>query len=440
MHRFHLPSAVTCGTIPRGKVGAAIDGTTLSPLATRPDMSKEAEFEQQLRDALHHLYDYPYLQRHPLAVQCFPDAEEGGLRRAHRFNRLLLESIEELNPPGASPADTSRARFYTLLVYRYVDERPLPEIMRDMGCSRSQFFREQQKAITLLASTLREKLERDVLSPARSSDLLDSEASRVLGQREAVDPAETVRGVLAVMRPVAEQRGVTVDCDLDQPLPSMYGSRTLLRQVLLRALSDLFSREDVRRVGVLVRGERDRLTMQFHCTTSGPGPALDGTATAEPELGLVRRLVEMMGGHWQDAAQRGQERVYAFDLPVSAPPVLLVIDDNEGIFAAFQGFVAGHGYKVVGARNATDALRLARELHPAAITLDIMMPSQDGWEILQALKADPDTRAIPVIICSVLDDPHLARALGAAAYLQKPIGQRDLLDALRALTGPLGTG
>ncbi len=403
-------------------------------------MSKQDEFEQQLRDALHHLYDYPYLQKHPLAIQYWPNAEEEGLRRAHRFNRLLLEAIEELNPPGTSPADTSRARFYTLLVHRYVDERPLPEIMRDMGCSRSQFFREQQKAITLLASTLRERLERDVLSPARPSGLLDSEASRVLGQREAVDPAETVRGVLAVMRPVAEQRGVTVDCDLDQPLPSMYGSRTLLRQVLLRALSDLFSREGVRRVHVCARGERDRLTVQFRCTVSGPTPGPGGTVAAEPELGLVRRLVEMMGGHWQEATLRRQEHIYAFDLPVSAPRVLLVIDDNEGIIVAFEGFVAGHGYKVIGARNAADAVRLARELRPAAITLDIMMPSQDGWEILQTLKADPETRAIPVIICSVLDDPQLAHALGAAAYLQKPITQRDLLDALRALTVPLGTG
>ena len=81
--------------------------------------------------------------------------------------------------------------------------------------------------------------------------------------------------------------------------------------------------------------------------------------------------------------------------------------------------------------------RLAREVLPAAITLDIMMPNQDGWEILQALKSDPATRSIPVIICSVLEDPELAHSLGAAAYLQKPISQAALLDVLGELPGGL---
>lgn len=61
------------------------------------------------------------------------------------------------------------------------------------------------------------------------------------------------------------------------------------------------------------------------------------------------------------------------------------------------------------------------------------MPSQDGWEILEALQKDPVTRGIPVIVCSVLEDPQLARSLGARAYLQKPVSQSELLSTLESL-------
>jgi CheY-like chemotaxis protein len=114
---------------------------------------------------------------------------------------------------------------------------------------------------------------------------------------------------------------------------------------------------------------------------------------------------------------------------------LLMIEDNEGLIRAFQGYLADYDYLVIGATTGDEALKLAREVIPAAITLDIMMPSQDGWEILQALKSNPSTRSIPVIICSVLEDPELARSLGAEAYLQKPISQADLLEALDKLSG-----
>jgi len=124
---------------------------------------------------------------------------------------------------------------------------------------------------------------------------------------------------------------------------------------------------------------------------------------------------------------------YSFDFPVDRGKTLLVVEDNEGIVRVFEGYLASYGYQVVGATTGDEALMLARELSPAAITLDIMMPNQDGWEILQALKSDPVTRSIPVIICSVLEDPELAHSLGAAAYLQKPITQTALLEVLSGL-------
>ena len=111
---------------------------------------------------------------------------------------------------------------------------------------------------------------------------------------------------------------------------------------------------------------------------------------------------------------------------------MLVVDDNEELFALFQRYVADHPYQLIHAQSVDQALRLVQSNPPDVITLDLMMPNRDGWELLQALRADPATIPIPVIVCSVLEDPDLALSLGAQAYLKKPVGAVDLLQALAA--------
>jgi CheY-like chemotaxis protein len=146
----------------------------------------------------------------------------------------------------------------------------------------------------------------------------------------------------------------------------------------------------------------------------------------------VQQLVEMLGGEWRSHAE---EACLRFALPTNEPRTLLAIDDNEGLIRLLRRYLAEHNVQVVEATNGSDALRLAQELQPDAITLDVMMPSQDGWEVLQRLKSEPATQHIPVVICSVLDDPELAFSLGAAAYLKKPVSQADLMEALSSLGG-----
>lgn len=391
----------------------------------------DQEFLRQVRDALHHLYDYPYLEHHPLALRFWPEVGQRGPSRAHRLSRLLLESIEALSPPGQTVADAPRVRFYSLLVYRYVEERPLLEIMRELGYSRSQFFREQQKAIMMLASILQEKLAQQTPVSARVDNLLDVEAERILARHEAVNPAEVVQGVLEVVGHLARQHGVTLRCDLEPGLPALQSSRTLLRQVFLTGLSTLISWPDVQQVSIRMRYEEQWLVTEL---TARPGKTGHRSHRAcELDLEPVRRLVEKMSGHWQGIKVNHEACTCRFDLPVESKKTLLVIEDNEGIIRVFQGYLADYGYLVIGATTADEALRIAREWAPVAITLDIMMPAQDGWEILQTLKSDPATRSIPVIICSVLEDPGLALSLGAVAYLQKPVSQAALLEALNRL-------
>ena len=85
---------------------------------------------------------------------------------------------------------------------------------------------------------------------------------------------------------------------------------------------------------------------------------------------------------------------------------------------------------MVGATSSAEARQILADLRPAVILLDVMMPKEDGWELLCTLKTGDETKQIPVIICSVLNEPALAFSLGAAAYLPKPVSQQSLMQAL----------
>jgi CheY-like chemotaxis protein len=87
----------------------------------------------------------------------------------------------------------------------------------------------------------------------------------------------------------------------------------------------------------------------------------------------------------------------------------------------------------MAAASGYEGLKLAQELQPDAIILDVMMPEMDGWEFLQRLRALPQLTETPVVICSVFNDPELAYSLGASANLPKPVGRRDVLEVLRQL-------
>jgi CheY-like chemotaxis protein len=426
-------------------------------------MAVQDEFLRQVKDALAHLYDYSYLDDHPLALRYWPDAGQAAPNRAQRLHRFLLESIEGLNPPTATLKDSSRARGYLLLAYRYVEERPLSDILRELGYSRRQYFREQRKAIAMLAASLQEALPPTAGQPAEPGDLLASEAGLVLAETAvtppsaAVDPAEIVQGVLKVIGSLAEEHKVTLECTLDQPLPSIHGNRTLLRQVFLNALSNLITQPGTHSVRLRMHSEQRSVRVELNAECGmrnaewGMGRAECGVRKAEGgrrnvecgtdaqplELEPLRRLVEIVGGQWHGFEVSPTGCTCRFDLPADLEQVVLVIEDNEAVIRAFQRYLAGTHYQVVGATTGAEALRKAREVQPTAITLDIMMPTQDGWEILQALKDEPATRHIPVVICSVLEDPELTRSLGAAAYLRKPVTQADLLAVLGRLASRL---
>jgi CheY-like chemotaxis protein len=108
---------------------------------------------------------------------------------------------------------------------------------------------------------------------------------------------------------------------------------------------------------------------------------------------------------------------------------VLVIDDDATVRDLMERFLDKEGFRVVTAAGGQEGLRLAKDLRPDAITLDVMMPAMDGWAVLSALKSDPELSDIPVIMLTILDARNMGYALGASDYLNKPI-DRDRLAAV----------
>jgi signal transduction histidine kinase/CheY-like chemotaxis protein len=166
-------------------------------------------------------------------------------------------------------------------------------------------------------------------------------------------------------------------------------------------------------------------------------------------LAITRKLCRMMGGDTLVTSEIGKGSTFVarlpaspatpapIDLPADAPdePVpsgdcVLVIDDDLTARELIANHLRGAGFAVVTAAGGREGLKRAEELHPIAITLDVLMPDIDGWTVLAALRGNPDLADIPVVMATITDDQqHKGMTLGAAGYLTKPI-DRDRLIAL----------
>jgi len=133
------------------------------------------------------------------------------------------------------------------------------------------------------------------------------------------------------------------------------------------------------------------------------------------------------------ASESLKQTVFELELPKANQAKILIVDDHEPAIRIIQRYLSQTNVQVVGLEDPSQILSAIHSLHPQAIFLDVMMPAIDGWEILQKIKSDPETNHIPVIVCSVWEQPDLAYSLGADAFLKKPIRQAEMLSELSRL-------
>jgi CheY-like chemotaxis protein len=162
-------------------------------------------------------------------------------------------------------------------------------------------------------------------------------------------------------------------------------------------------------------------------------------------LTLSKRLVELLGGKMWLESEVGVGSTFGFSLPgrereIGEPPTasseaplvgeVVVIEDDRSALELMTVYLSGMATGVTEARDGPSGLEAVRRVRPDVVLLDIRLPGIDGWAVLEALKADPATRDIPVVVVSIVDERARGVALGAAAYLVKPISRDDLRAAL----------
>jgi PAS domain S-box-containing protein len=299
-------------------------------------------------------------------------------------------------------------------------------------------------------------------------DLSKIEAGKMELYLESFDVAALMEEVSTTVRPLVEKNSnvLTVRCAEDSG--EMYGDITRMRQSLLNLLSNAskFTENGTIVAEVSVEREPAGETLVFAVTDSGIGMTdeqasrlfeafTQADASTSKRFGgtglgltITRKFCQMMGGDVEVQSEEGVGSTFTMRLPreVQGPaateaevgdgdgPLVLVIDDDEAARDIARRHLERDGYRVATASDGEIGLRLARELDPVAITLDVMMPGMDGWSVLSALKSDPDLARIPVIMLTILDEKPLGLALGASGYLTKPVERGQLLGLVGNFT------
>ena len=309
----------------------------------------------------------------------------------------------------------------------------------------------------------------DILSSGRHllellNDILDLskvEAGRMDLQRSTFPVQDTLEYGLSMVRERAVRHDITLSLDVAPEVDLIEADELRTKQVMLNLLSNAVKfTPDGGEVVVLARVDGPELVVTVSDTGIGIAPddrerifdsfQQAGRGTQQQEgtglgLTLSKRILELLGGRIWLETEVGVGSTFGFAIPLGttsepsarsaeqapvAGPLVVVVEDDRPSLELLTLYLEGAGVEVVGARDGPSGLETVRRQQPAAVVLDIRLPDMDGWEVLTALKADPVTAEIPVVVVSMLDERGTGFALGAAEYLVKPVSREHVLAAL----------
>ena len=411
------------------------------------EQQQEEVLEQELRHALQYLYDPTELRKNQLLALLGIDAGPSPLTQ---LRRTLSGSIEALKPGSHVPADAHAWRVYNILTYRFVEQLSQRETAADMNLSVRQLRRNEHEAIQVLTHALKHRYELSTSSiqPQQDGDDRTAAVERDRVQElawlqqtvpsEVIDVRALLESVISTATPLLRESHVEVVFDVQAGVPLIMGQLATVRQALLNLLSAAVpaATGGHGHIQVTSADQEIRLTL---CMWRGDESLVPMDEQLVGSLDISRELVEL-GGGTLNAASATDGCSIIMTLP-SALPLRIrvhVIDDNADTLQLFQRYLTGTQFDLTSSRDPEEALAAVVEAAPQAIVLDVMLPGVDGWELLGRLREHPQTRGIPVVICTILPQEKLALALGAAAFLQKPFTRGALLSMLASLTRSQG--
>jgi signal transduction histidine kinase/CheY-like chemotaxis protein/putative methionine-R-sulfoxide reductase with GAF domain len=305
-------------------------------------------------------------------------------------------------------------------------------------------------------------------------DLSKIEAGKIEMLSEDFEVKSMLDEVSTMVQPLAQKNANTLTVDCADDVGQMHADSTRVRQIVFNLLSNACKFTENGTVTVTVRCEATAQgdCLSFAVADTGIGISEEQMARLFQEfsqadasttrkyggtgLGLTisERLCKLMGGDISVESEPNVGTTFTATLPAHVPNireeseqtfdvkspvsrgiagrgnVVLIIDDDETVRSLMERHIAQDGIEVVTAKDGTEGLKLARELNPAVITLDVLMPGADGWQVLRELKADSALSEIPVVMCTILDEKNKGYALGAADYMNKPVSRDNLRGVL----------
>ena len=380
-------------------------------------------------------------------------------RRVQRRTRQLEIANQKL-------IEANRAKSEFLATMSHELRTPLnaiigfAEVLLDGLCG--ELNDEQREAVTDIYESGKHLLRmiNDIL------DLSKIEAGRMEIRKESFKIDEVLESVRTVVSELVGGKNLRYSEEIPPDLPPIYADKVRFKQIMYNLVSNAVkftpeggsvtvraSHDDkeftftVQDTGIGIRKEdMPKLFEEFVQIDSSYSRQYEGTGLG---LALTKKLVEMHGGRIWVESEYGKGSRFSFTIPKPSPEeekiaalspkvgrvgeLILVAEDNPQAAHLLRLYLSEAGYDVEVARDGAEAIEKARALRPFAMTLDVMLPVKDGWQVLQELKSYPETSDIPVIIVSVVDDYQLGFSLGAAGYLVKPIDKNQLIKLLGGL-------
>lgn len=303
-------------------------------------------------------------------------------------------------------------------------------------------------------------------------DISRIESGRVHLKVEPMSVQDSVEGAVDTFRAVLTQTGRDIQVDIEHGLPPVAADRDRVGQVLINLISNALKYSPAGglvAIGVAQHGDfvkifvRDQglgiseedlgqMFTKFFRVDSAMTREIGGTGLG---LSICKTIIELLGGEIGVDSVLGEGSTFWFTLPVApiemvripllagpdgpATGTILVVDRDAEVADLIGTYLGRHGYDVVKAHTADEALVAALRYKPRAITLDVILDEGDGFDLLHRLRESPDTKDIPVVVLSIVCDEGRSCRLGAANYLEKPIDQSRLLAMIDDIVGSISS-